>query len=145
MTTGTLEERLNTLETRLDTLQRLFEERLLPLPKKEKRGWQAIVGTFANDSLYEEAMRLGREWRESQFDETDEETPWVHILDTNPISILERRGSEAERLMVYLSTLSSEDIYVTVISYEEQIRGWTAAIALVNNANACNSERTRLS
>jgi hypothetical protein len=66
----TLEERLTTLETRLDTLQRLFEERLAPLPMKEKRGWQAIVGTFANDPLYEEAMRLGREWRESQFDET---------------------------------------------------------------------------
>jgi hypothetical protein len=71
MATGTLEERLSTLETRQDTLQRLFEERLLPLPKQEKRGWQAIVGTFVNDPLYEEAMRLGREWRASQYDETN--------------------------------------------------------------------------
>ena len=27
--------------------------------------WQEIYGTFANDPLYEEAMRLGREYRES--------------------------------------------------------------------------------
>lgn len=71
MATETVEERLMTLETRLDTLQRLIEERLPQHPAKEKRGWQAIVGTFADDPLYEEAMRLGREWRESQPDETD--------------------------------------------------------------------------
>lgn len=40
---------------------------------KEKRGWQAIVGTFVNDPYYEEAMRLGRAWRESQGDELSEE------------------------------------------------------------------------
>lgn len=73
MATGTLEERLTLLETRLDTLQRLIEERLPQNPPKEKRGWQAIVGTFADDPLYEEAMRLGREWRESQFDKTEGE------------------------------------------------------------------------
>ncbi|HZP84805.1 MAG TPA: hypothetical protein VFB21_24430, partial [Chthonomonadaceae bacterium] len=73
MAAGTLEERLTTLETRLDALQRLIEERLPQQPTKEKRGWQAIVGTFADDPLYEEAMRLGREWREAQHDETDGE------------------------------------------------------------------------
>ena len=74
MATETVEERLTTLETRLDTLQRLFEAQRTQPSKKEKRGWQAIVGTFPNDPLYEEAMRLGRTWRESQFDEADEET-----------------------------------------------------------------------
>ena len=71
MATRALEERVRTLETRLDALQRLIDECLPQSPKKEKRGWQAIVGTFANDPLYEEAMRLGREWREAQRDETD--------------------------------------------------------------------------
>ena len=73
MATETVEERLETLETRLDTLQRRMEERLPQSPNKVKRGWQAIVGTFADDPLYEEAMRLGREWRESLHDETDGE------------------------------------------------------------------------
>jgi hypothetical protein len=68
------EERLQTLETRLDLLQRQLEERL-PATPKPKRGWKAIVGTFENDPLYEEAMRLGQEWRKNQFDEPDTETP----------------------------------------------------------------------
>ena len=73
MATETLENRLTTLEARLDMLQRLFEERMTLPITKEKRGWQAIVGSFAGDPLYEEAMRLGREWRETQFDENDQE------------------------------------------------------------------------
>jgi len=73
MTAGTVEERLTTLETRLEALQRLLDERLPETAAKERRGWQAIVGTFANDPLYDEAMRLGREWRESQHEELDEE------------------------------------------------------------------------
>ncbi len=74
-TIETIEERLVTLETRLDALQ---GQALACLPRtaptKTKRGWKAIVGTFANDPLYDEAMRLGREWRENRFDETDAET-----------------------------------------------------------------------
>ena len=42
---------------------------------KTKRGWKAIAGTFADDPLYDEAMQLGREWRENQFDAFDEKTP----------------------------------------------------------------------
>ena len=73
MATPTIEERLMTLESRLDTLQHLIEERLPQIPLTEKRGWQAIVGTFEDDPLYEEAMRLGREWREAHREETDTE------------------------------------------------------------------------
>ena len=73
MAAETVEERLTFLETRLDALQRLIEERLPQNPTKEKRGWQAIVGTFADDPFYEEAMRLGCKWRESQHDESDGE------------------------------------------------------------------------
>lgn len=74
MATETLENRLHTLETRFDALQRQFEERFAQPPIREKRGWQAIVGTFADDPFYEEAMRLGREWREAQVEEIEEET-----------------------------------------------------------------------
>jgi len=71
-TIETIEERLVTLETRLDALQEQAPDCLpLTAPSKPKRGWKAIVGAFADDPLYDEAMRLGREWRESQFDEAD--------------------------------------------------------------------------
>lgn len=73
MTIETIEERLITLETRFDALQRQVEVQLPPVPSELKRGWKAIIGTFANEPLYEEAMRHGRAWRESQFDETDAE------------------------------------------------------------------------
>lgn len=73
MATATVEERIAALETRLDSLQQLLNERLPQPNAKEKRGWQAIVGTFANDPLYDEAMHLGREWRESQCDEPVED------------------------------------------------------------------------
>lgn len=65
MAGATVEERLRTLETRQDALQRLVEEQLSQAETSKKRGWQAIVGTFENDPLYDEAMRLGREWRQS--------------------------------------------------------------------------------
>lgn len=71
MAAGTMEERLGTLETRLDSLQRQVEARLVPPPPQAKRGWETIVGTFTGDSLYDEAMRLGREWHEKQADETE--------------------------------------------------------------------------
>ena len=72
MASETLEDRLATLETRFDRLQHLFDARFTQHPIQEKRGWQAIVGTFADDPIYDEAMRLGREWRESQVDESEE-------------------------------------------------------------------------
>lgn len=58
------------------------------------------------------------------------------ILDTNHISILERRGPDANPLLLRLSEIPVSDVRVTVISYEEQIRGWTAAIAAAKNASA---------
>ncbi len=66
------------------------------------------------------------------------------ILDTNAISILERRGVESGRLLVRLANVPSSDIYVTVISYEEQIRGWTAAIAATRNASTQVVQYARL-
>ncbi len=33
--------------------------------------WQQIAGTFANDPIYDEAMRLGREYRLAQREDYD--------------------------------------------------------------------------
>jgi len=71
MALETVEERVETLEARMDALQRALEERLPQNPIQMKRGWQAIVGSFAEDPLYEEAMCKGRAWREAQHDDND--------------------------------------------------------------------------
>jgi hypothetical protein len=57
---------MSTVETRLDSLLCLIEQAVEPRETHKEGGWRAIVGTFANDPTYEEAMRLGRRWRENQ-------------------------------------------------------------------------------
>ena len=68
MPSHTLEERLTAVEEELAKVKRqLAKEKPRPL----RAWWEEQVGIFADDPLYEEAMRLGREWRESQIDEAE--------------------------------------------------------------------------
>jgi hypothetical protein len=68
MAAVTLEERLATVEQELAKVKRQ-----LAIRKTDSSGpwWEEQVGVFADDPLYDEAMRLGRAWRESQFDEAE--------------------------------------------------------------------------
>lgn len=58
MSKKTLGERVTELESELESLK----QRIPP----EISGWQSIVGAFASDPAFDEAMSLGREYRESQ-------------------------------------------------------------------------------
>ena len=51
------------------------------------------------------------------------------ILDTDHISILDRDTIEAFNLGRRLASVPPEEIAVTIITYEEQMRGWFAVIA----------------
>lgn len=53
-----LETRVAKLETEFKTLRQRIDEQ--PSPMKD---WRAIIGTFADDPIFEEAMKLGREYR----------------------------------------------------------------------------------
>ena len=57
---ASLEERVSELE---EKVARLIAKSRVP---EDKPWWKRIQGTFKDDPVYEEAMRLGREWRESQ-------------------------------------------------------------------------------
>lgn len=61
MATGNLADRVAVLEAEVSRLKAKFED---ATPRKKSWG-NEIWGTFANDPFYEEAMRLGREYRES--------------------------------------------------------------------------------
>jgi hypothetical protein len=54
-----LEERLTLLEAEVDRLKRKIDLNPAVLP-----WWEKIAGTFSENSAYDEAMKLGREYRE---------------------------------------------------------------------------------
>jgi len=60
-----LEERVAALEEEVARLKESLQTSP-PLP-----WWEKIAGTFADDPLYEEAMRLGQEYRQSLREEVD--------------------------------------------------------------------------
>jgi hypothetical protein len=56
-----------TLEQRMEQLEKKVAELRASsvLPKREK-DWRRTIGAFQNDPDFEEAVRLGREYREQQ-------------------------------------------------------------------------------
>jgi len=53
----------------------------------------------------------------------------MYLLDTDHITALDRGGEEGERLRTRLAYVPPEEAAVSVVSYEEQMRGWLAYIA----------------
>lgn len=53
----------------------------------------------------------------------------MYLLDTDHLSVLERGGAEAERLRRRLQTVPPNEVAATVVSYEEQTRGWLSYLA----------------
>ena len=51
------------------------------------------------------------------------------ILDTDHLSILDRDTIEAFNLGRRLASIPPEEVAVTIITYEEQMRGWFAVVA----------------
>ncbi|MEE3719945.1 type II toxin-antitoxin system VapC family toxin [Tumidithrix elongata RA019] len=57
----------------------------------------------------------------------------MYLLDTDHLSVIERGGVPAQNLVKKLAILSPESIVVTIITYEEQTRGWLGYIAKARN------------
>lgn len=51
------------------------------------------------------------------------------LLDTEPMTVLEREGPGLELLNARLAKIPLDDLATTIISYEEQTRGWLAYVA----------------
>ena len=72
MTNIEIEKRLEMLEAEVALLKSKIEKKD---DKTELPWWEQRIGVFADDPIYDEAMRLGREYRESQkinYDEDEE-------------------------------------------------------------------------
>lgn len=53
----------------------------------------------------------------------------MYLLDTDHISLLHRDGTEGRRIQNRLESVPPEQIFFSIVSYEEQMRGWLADIA----------------
>jgi hypothetical protein len=72
MTSQQLEERSQQLEARVATLEaELAQIKRLFLGEKQPESpwWEKVAGSFADSPNFDEAERLGREWRKSYQDE----------------------------------------------------------------------------
>jgi hypothetical protein len=61
MTVADLEKRLSALEKKVEELQ----ARVLPSPAAQRNWWRDDAGRFADDPVFDEIVRLGRQYRES--------------------------------------------------------------------------------
>jgi hypothetical protein len=61
MARSDLETRVANLEADIAAMKRDLGKDTAPT-----KDWRAIIGTFADDPIFEEAMELGRAYRESQ-------------------------------------------------------------------------------
>lgn len=66
MTNTELENRIAALEAEVALLKSKVEKKDDKTEKTEVPWWKQRIGIFADDPAHEEAMRLGREYRESQ-------------------------------------------------------------------------------
>jgi tRNA(fMet)-specific endonuclease VapC len=66
------------------------------------------------------------------------------LLDSDHMSLIQRGGSEGRRIWQRLRTLAPDDVAVSVVSYEEQTRGWLARIAKASNLERLTSDYREL-
>lgn len=71
MATETLEVRLAQVE---DELAQIKRQLAADKPQSGPAGWEKIFGSFADSEGFDEAVRLGREYRETQNAQGDEAT-----------------------------------------------------------------------
>ena len=57
----------------------------------------------------------------------------MYVLDTDHMSILERGGTPALTLTLKVSAIADAELATTIISYEEQCKGWLAKTAKEKN------------
>ncbi len=53
----------------------------------------------------------------------------MYILDTDHLSVLDRGGVKALRLVQRLANVNTTQVAASIISYEEQMRGWLSYAA----------------
>jgi tRNA(fMet)-specific endonuclease VapC len=53
----------------------------------------------------------------------------MYILDTDHISVFDRGGASAQPLLAKIARINPTEVATTIVTYEEQTRGWLSYIA----------------
>ncbi len=53
----------------------------------------------------------------------------MYIFDTDHLSLIQRNGEDGKRILARLATVNDPEVAVTVITYEEQIKGRLSVLA----------------
>ena len=57
----------------------------------------------------------------------------IYLMDTDHISLVDRGEQEGKNIEDRLALISPEDIFASIVSYEEQMRGWLDHAARIRN------------
>jgi tRNA(fMet)-specific endonuclease VapC len=61
----------------------------------------------------------------------------MYILDTDHLSLIQRNNQEGQRILARLATLEDISVAVTIITYEEQLRG---RLSFLSNAKTLDEQ-----
>ena len=74
-----------TIEQRLSELEREVAELKAEVRKgRTQKDWRKTVGRFKDDPVYDEAMRLGAEWRRRENEKSIHELERQGLIDADP-------------------------------------------------------------
>ncbi|MBE9077814.1 type II toxin-antitoxin system VapC family toxin [Romeria aff. gracilis LEGE 07310] len=57
----------------------------------------------------------------------------MYVLDTDHLSLIQRNGREGKRILARLAIVAAVEVAVTVITYEEQVRGRLSVLSRARN------------
>jgi tRNA(fMet)-specific endonuclease VapC len=60
----------------------------------------------------------------------------MYVLDTDHLSLIQRNGREGKRILERLAAIDKSEVFVTVISYEEQVKGRLGLLAKAKTLDA---------
>jgi tRNA(fMet)-specific endonuclease VapC len=68
----------------------------------------------------------------------------LYLLDTNHLSVLQRKNASQEILAARLEKVASEEIATTIVCLEEEFRGWMAYLGSLRSVDTHVSAYARL-
>lgn len=60
---------------------------------------------------------------------------YPYLMDSDHVSLIDRAGAEGRRIIARIAALPPDTVAVSLISYEEQMRGWMAEIARMQSVD----------